>query len=130
MSLLTEPFNPRYLEALEQLRLIDDTFFDAHMDGEYRGNDDMGLLMHDFFCADLAKMHFPELAKRADFLKHNNKGVKSMCEIMQKLQDEGHTEERYSTAKRMLLFNEPIEKIVAYTSLSEECIKELAQQTH
>ena len=271
MSLLTEPFNPRYLEALEQFRLIDDTFFDAHMDGnieamqlllntffhrddiivqevvtqksannlygrsarfdviavdsdgkiynceiqraneganpkrarfnnslidsreinkgtkykdfpeiwvifitendifgtqlpmyhversiielnkpfedgahiiyvngEYRGDDDMGLLMHDFFCADPAKMHFPELAKRADFLKHNNKGVKAMCEIMQKLQDEGRaegraegrTEERYSTAKRMLLFNEPIEKIVAYTSLSEECIKELAQQTH
>jgi len=267
MSLLTEPFNPQYLEALEQFRLIDDTFFDAHMDGnieamqlllntffhrndiivkevvtqksahnlygrsarfdviavdsdgkiynceiqraneganpkrarfnnslidsreinkgtkykdfpeiwvifitekdifgahlpmyhiersiielnkpfddaahiiyvngEYRGDDDMGLLMHDFFCADPAKMHFPELAKRADFLKHNNKGVKAMCEIMQKLQDEGRaegrTEERYSTAKRMLLFNEPIEKIVAYTSLSEECIKELAQQTH
>ena len=271
MSLLTEPFNPRYLEALAQFRLIDDTFFDAHMDGnieamqlllntffhrndiivkevvtqksannlygrsarfdviavdsdgkiynceiqraneganpkrarfnnslidsreinkgtkykdfpeiwvifitendifgaqlpmyhversiielnkpfedgahiiyvngEYRGDDDIGLLMHDFFCADPAKMHFPELAKRADFLKHNNKGVKAMCEIMQKLQDEGRaegraegrTEERYSTAKRMLLFNEPIEKIVAYTSLSEECIKELAQQIH
>ena len=53
-----------------------------------------------------------------------------MCEIIQKLQDEGRTEERYSTAKRMLLFNEPIEKIVAYTNLSEECIKELAQQSH
>ena len=109
-----------------------------YVNGEYRGDDDMGLLMHDFFCADPAKMHFPELAKRADFLKHNNKGVKAMCEIMQKLQDEGRaegraegrTEERYSTAKRMLLFNEPIEKIVAYTSLSEECIKELAQQIH
>ena len=57
-----------------------------------------------------------------------------MCEIIQKLQDEGRAEgrakERYSTAKRMILFNEPIEKIVAYTNLSEECIKELAQQTH
>ena len=83
-------------------------------------------------------MHFSGLAKRADFLKHADKGVKAMCEIMQKLQDEGRaegraegrTEERYSTAKRMLLFNEPIEKIVAYTSLSEECIKELAKQPH
>ena len=33
MSLLTEPFNPQYLEALEQIRLIDATFFDEHMDG-------------------------------------------------------------------------------------------------
>ena len=77
-----------------------------------------------------AEMHFSELAKRVDFLKHDNKGEKAMCEIIQKLQDEGRTEERYSTAKRMLLFNEPIEKIVAYTNLSEECIKELAQQSH
>lgn len=273
MSLLTEPFNPRYLEALEQFRLIDDTFFDAHMDGnieamqlllntffhrddiivkevvtqksannlygrsarfdviavdsdskiynceiqraneganpkrarfnnslidsreinkgtkyqdfpeiwvifitendifgaqlpmyhverniielnkpfdaaahiiyvngEYRGDDDMGLLMHDFFCTDPAKMHFPELAKRADFLKHNNKGVKAMCEIMQKLQAEGHAaglaegrlegrlEERTSLALDMLRDKKPMEEIIKYSRLTPERIEELAQQ--
>ena len=273
MSLLTEPFNPRYLEALAQFRLIDDTFFDAHMDGnieamqlllntffhrddiivqevvtqksannlygrsarfdviavdsdskiynceiqraneganpkrarfnnslidsreinkgtkykdfpeiwvifitendifgaqlpmyhversvielnkpfedaahiiyvngEYRGDDDMGLLMHDFFCTDPAKMHFPELAKRADFLKHNNKGVKAMCEIMQKLQAEGHAaglaegrlegrlEERTSLALDMLRDKKPMDEIIKYSRLTPERIKELAQQ--
>jgi len=273
MSLLTEPFNPQYLEALEQFRLIDDTFFDAHMDGnieamqlllntffhrddiivkevvtqksannfygrsarfdviaadsngkiynceiqraneganpkrarfnnslidsreinkgtkykdfpeiwvifitendifgaqlpmyhversiielnkpfddaahiiyvngEYRGDDDMGLLMHDFFCADPAKMHFPELAKRADFLKHNNKGVKAMCEIMQKLQAEGHAaglaegrlegrlEERTSLALDMLRDKNPMDEIIKYSRLTPERIEELAQQ--
>ena len=273
MSLLTEPFNPRYLEALEQFRLIDDTFFDAHMDGnieamqlllntffhrddiivkevvtqksannlygrsarfdviavdsdnkiynceiqraneganpkrarfnnslidsreinkgtkykdfpeiwvifitendifgaqlpmyhvernvielnkpfddaahiiyvngEYRGDDDMGLLMHDFFCTDPSKMHFPELAKRADFLKHNNKGVKAMCEIMQKLQAEGHAaglaegrlegrlEERTSLALDMLRDKKPMEEIIKYSRLTPERIEELAQQ--
>ena len=273
MSLLTEPFNPRYLEALEQFRLIDDTFFDAHMDGnieamqlllntffhrddiivkevvtqksannlygrsarfdviavdsdskiynceiqranegaspkrarfnnslidsreinkgtkyqdfpeiwvifitendifgaqlpmyhvernvielnkpfedgahiiyvngEYRGDDDMGLLMHDFFCADPAKMHFPELAKRADFLKHNNKGVKAMCEIMQKLQAEGHAaglaegrlegrlEERTSLALDMLRDKKPMDEIIKYSRLTPERIEELAHQ--
>ena len=273
MSLLTEPFNPRYLEALEQFRLIDDTFFDAHMDGnieamqlllntffhrddiivkevvtqksahnlygrsarfdviavdsdgkiynceiqraneganpkrarfnnslidsreinkgtkykdfpeiwvifitendifgaqlpmyhversvielnkpfedaahiiyvngEYRGDDDMGLLMHDFFCTDPAKMHFPELAKRADFLKHNNKGVKAMCEIMQKLQAEGHAaglaegrlegrlEERTSLALDMLRDKKPMDEIIKYSRLTPERIEELAQQ--
>ena len=273
MSLLTEPFNPQYLEALEQFRLIDDTFFDAHMDGnieamqlllntffhrndiivkevvtqksannlygrsarfdviavdsdgkiynceiqraneganpkrarfnnslidsreinkgtkykdfpeiwvifitendifgaqlpmyhvernvielnkpfedgahiiyvngEYRGDDDMGLLMHDFFCADPAKMHFPELAKRADFLKHNNKGVKAMCEIMQKLQAEGHAaglaegrlegrlEERTSLALDMLRDKKPMDEIIKYSRLTPERIEELAHQ--
>ena len=273
MSLLTEPFNPQYLEALAQFRLIDDTFFDAHMDGnieamqlllntffhrddiivkevvtqksannlygrsarfdviavdsdgkiynceiqraneganpkrarfnnslidsreinkgtkykdfpeiwvifitendifgaqlpmyhvernvielnkpfedgahiiyvngEYRGDDDMGLLMHDFFCADPAKMHFPELAKRADFLKHNNKGVKAMCEIMQKLQAEGHAaglaegrlegrlEERTSLALDMLRDKKPMDEIIKYSRLTPERIEELAQQ--
>ena len=46
MSLLTEPFNPRYLEALAQFRLIDDTFFDAHMDGNIEA---MQLLLNTFF---------------------------------------------------------------------------------
>ena len=273
MSLLTEPFNPRYLEALAQFRLIDDTFFDAHMDGnieamqlllntffhrddiivqevvtqksannlygrsarfdviavdsdgkiynceiqraneganpkrarfnnslidsreinkgtkyqdfpeiwvifitendifgaqlpmyhversvielnkpfedaahiiyvngEYRGDDDMGLLMHDFFCDKTAKMHFPELAKRADFLKHNNKGVKAMCEIMQKLQAEGHAaglaegrlegrlEERTSLALDMLRDKKPIDEIIKYSRLTPERIEELAHQ--
>ena len=88
--------------------------------------------VNDIFGAQLPMYHVErnviELNKPLD------KGVKAMCEIMQRLQDEGRAEgraeERYSTAKRMLLFNEPIEKIVAYTSLSEDCIKELAQQTH
>ena len=273
MSLLTEPFNPKYLEVLEQFRLIDDTFFDAHMDGnieamqlllntffhrddilvkevvtqksannlygrsarfdviavdsygkiynceiqraneganpkrarfnnslidsreinkgtkykdfpdiwiifitendifgaqlpmyhversivelnqpfndathiiyvngEYRGDDAMGLLMHDFFCTDPAKMHFPELAKRADFLKHNNKGVKAMCEIMQKLQAEGHAaglaegrlegrlEERTSLALDMLRDKKPMEEIIKYSRLTPERVEELAQQ--
>ena len=78
----------------------------------------------------------------ADFLKHNNKGVKAMCEIMQKLQDEGRiagiiegriegrNEMATNTALKMLRFNEPVEKIISYTSLSEERIKELAQQIH
>lgn len=57
-----------------------------------------------------------------------------MCEIMQKLQDEGREEgrmeERTSTAIDMLRDNEPMEKIVKYSHLPEERIKELALQLH
>ena len=47
-----------------------------------------------------------EPAQRADFLKHENQGVKAMCELMQKL----------------------IDKIIKYSRLSPERIAELAKQ--
>lgn len=63
-----------------------------------------------------------------------------MCEIMEKLQEEGRAEGRAEgrqegslqrandVAMKMLRSNEPIEKIVEYTSLSNKQIQELAQQ--
>ena len=94
--------------------------------------------MQDFFCHDPAKMHYTELAERADFFKHKKEGVNTMCKIMQTLQDEGRAEGLAAgrnematdTAMKMLRFNEPIEKIVTYTNLSPERIAELAQQIH
>ena len=61
-----------------------------------------------------------------------------MCEIMQKIQDEGREEgriegrmeERTSMALDMLRDRKPIEEIVKYSRLSEERIKELALQLH
>ena len=117
---------------LELNQPFEDAAHIIYVNGEYNGPDALGLLMHDFFCSNPAEMHYPELAKCADFFKHDNEGVSTMCEIMQNLQEEGRAEgreeERTSTAKKMLQFNEPIEKIAAYTSLSEERIKELAKQ--
>ena len=125
---------------IELNKPFDDAAHIIYVNGEYRADDDMGLLMHDFFCADPAKMHFPELAKRADFLKHNNKGVKAMCEIMQKLQAEGHAaglaegrlegrlEERTSLALDMLRDKKPMDEIIKYSRLTPERIEELAQQ--
>ena len=100
--------------------------------------------MQDFFCHDPAKMHYTELAERADFFKHKKEGVSTMCKIMQILQEEGRAEGlavgraegltvgrnemATDTAMKMLRFNEPIEKIVTYTNLSPERIAELAQQ--
>ena len=126
--------------VIELNKPFEDAAHIIYVNGEYRGDDDMGLLMHDFFCADPAKMHFPELAKRADFLKHNNKGVKAMCEIMQKLQAEGHAaglaegrlegrlEERTSLALDMLRDKKPIAEIIKYSRLTPERIEELAHQ--
>ena len=117
-------------------KIFDDAAHTAYVNGAYRGADALGLLMQDFFCHDPAKMHYPELAERADFFKHKKEGVNTMCKIMQTLQDEGRAEGLATgrnematdTAMKMLRFNEPIEKIITYTNLSPERIAELAQQ--
>jgi hypothetical protein len=121
---------------------FDDAAHTAYVNGAYRGTDALGLLMQDFFCHDPAKMHYTELAERADFFKHKKEGVNTMCKIMQTLHDEGRAEGRVegraegqlematNTALDMLRDNEPIEKIIKYSRLSEERIKELALQLH
>ena len=111
---------------------FDDATHIAYANGAYRGSDALGLLMQDFFCSDPAKMHYPELARRVDYFKHENKGVKAMCEIMKQLQDESRAEifTQVTAAIGMLKDNKPIEEITKHTNLSEEELLKLAQQLH
>lgn len=125
---------------IETGKSFDDAAHIIYVNGEYKETDELGSLMHDFFCENTAEMHYPELAKCVDYFKHDNKGVSAMCEIMEKLQEEGRAEGRAEgrqegslqrandVAMKMLRSNEPIEKIVEYTSLSNQQIQELAQQ--
>ncbi len=107
-----------------------------YANGAYRAEDAIGFLMHDFFCADPAQMHYKELAKRTDFFKHEPKGVNAVCKIMQELMDEeridwrneGIDEANTRMAREMLRDNEPMDKIVKYSHLPQERIEELAQQ--
>ena len=98
--------------------------------GAYRGSDALGLLMQDFFCSDPAKMHYPELARRADYFKHENKGVKAMCEIMQQLQDESKAEVFTQVAIGMLKDNKPFDEITKYTHIPPEELEKLSHQIH
>ena len=145
VSLLNSSPPQRYLELLKQFRLIDDTFFEVCLDGS---DECMQLLLRIFFkrddiivkevvfYSDPAKMHYPELAKRVDFFKHDQKGVQVMCEIMEKFGNEllaegraeGLDEGRTQTALDMLRDNRPMEEIIKYSHLPESRIKELAVQ--
>ena len=96
--------------------------------------------MHDFFCSNPDEMHYPELAKRAQYFKCENKGVSTVCEIMENLvkdiQEEGRqegiaeglTQGRSQMAIDMLRDKKPIEEIVKYSRLTLEQVQELAQQ--
>ena len=69
-----------------------------YVNGEYRGDSDIGKLMHDFNCTDAADMKFKLLADRTRYLKENPKGVSEMCKVIEDMRKE----ERVEVALRML----------------------------
>ena len=89
-------------------------------------------LLRQLLCDNPAQMHYKVLAKRADFFKHETRGVNAVCEIMQELlkseREEWLNEERTSTAMEMLRDNEPMDKIIKYSRLSQQRIEELSKQ--
>ena len=59
-----------------------------YVNGQYRGNDPIGSVMHDFFCADPKDMNNQILANEVAKYKDTDKGVSSMCRIMEELTNE------------------------------------------
>lgn len=68
-----------------------------YVNGEYRGDSDIGRLMEDFNNTDPDTMHFKQMADKARYLKENPKGVETMCNLMEEMVNEGKAEliERY-----------------------------------
>ena len=109
-----------------------------YVNSTYQDDSALGKLMQDFHCSDPAKMHYKQLANRADFFKTKKEGVKTMCKIMEEIQDKGHkmgieegrSQMALDTAMDMLRDNKPIEEIVKYSHLPLERIQELAATLH
>ena len=76
-----EPFYP-----VERINLVTGKPFEdgehiLYVNGEYRGDSEIGKLMHDFNCADAKDMYFDLMAERTEYLKNNSEGVKKMSKI-------------------------------------------------
>ena len=92
------------------------------MNGEYRGDSDIGKLMHDFNCTDAADMNFKLLADRTRYLKENPKGVSEMCKVMEDMRKESLIE----VAKKLLSDGTlTLEKIAECVGLSLDEVKRL-----
>ena len=63
-----------------------------YVNGEYRGDSDIGKLMHDFNCADAADMNFELMAERTKYLKENPEGVSQMCKVIEEMRREEREE--------------------------------------
>lgn len=93
-----------------------------YVNGEYRGDSDIGKLMHDFNCTDAADMKLPLMAEQTRYLKENQKGVSGMCKILEEMVQE----ERREMALCMLEDGTlPLAKIAKITKLSLEELEKL-----
>jgi len=69
-------------------KLYGDRSMILYVNGAYRGDDDMGRLMHDFCCSDPDEMNYGIMADRARYYKESTEGVREMCKAMDDLRIE------------------------------------------
>ena len=59
-----------------------------YINGAYRGDDELGHLMHDFCCSNPDDMYNEDMADSSRYFKESEKGVSEMCTIMEDLRQE------------------------------------------
>ncbi len=119
----------RYVETDEGKELFGDGSHILYVNGKYRGNDEIGRLMHDFSCADPDEMNYETLAKRARYFKQDEEGVKAMCKMLEDMRNEAELEKAKKIAVCMIKAGKmPLEDIANYTELSLDMVEELERQ--
>ena len=73
-----------------------------YVNGKYRGNDEIGKLMHDFSCTNPDDMNYETLAKKARYFKQDEKGIAAMCKIMEDMRNEAALNNARETAERLI----------------------------
>lgn len=97
-----------------------------YVNGEYRGDSDLGKLMHDFNCTRADDMNFELMAERTRYLKENPEGVSKMCKIMEDMRNETLKESAVNTAKRMIAAGKYVlEEIANISGLTLDEVKKL-----
>lgn len=124
-----QPIYPveRYVTIGKSKVLFGDGSHILYVNGQYRGNDEIGKLMHDFSCTDPKDMNYEALAKRARYFKNNEKGVTAMSKILEEMRNEAAKEAELKiakeTAERMIkkgkMTLEEIAECVPILSLNE-----------
>ena len=120
-----QPIYPveRYVTIGENKVLFGDGSHILYVNGKYRGDDEIGKLMHDFSCTDPDDMNYKELAKIAKYYKRDEKGVAAMCKIMEDMRNEAALNNAIETAERLIkkgkMTLEEIDECVPLLSMDE-----------
>ncbi len=112
-----------------------------YVNGAYRGESELGRLMHDFNCTNADEMYFSLMAERTRYLKETQKGVSEMSKIFEDIRREereagrlegelvGLNKRSMQIALRMLASGTiSVEEISNITELSLDEIKELKKK--
>ena len=131
-----QPIYPveRYVTIGENKVLFGDGSHILYVNGRYRGNDEVGKLMHDFSCTNPDDMNYEALAKKARYFKQDEKGVAAMCKILEDMRNEAAQEAEQNRAKKtavhlIKLGKMTLEEIAEATELSLDVVKELENQS-
>ena len=117
---------------------FDDACNIMYVNGDYRGDNPLGKLMHDFSTPNADEMYYKELAQRVRFHKQDEKGVQMASQIVEEYGDiraaealkigiqQGELKNAIKTAKKLLRLGKlPIEDIATCCSLPVEQVLEL-----
>ena len=94
-----------------------------YVNGEYRGDSDIGRLMHDFNCTSAEEMNFDLMAERTRYLKENPKGLGSMCKAMEELRAESRKEMAVEMAQSLYEQGVSIEQIAKASKVDVDTVK-------
>ncbi len=124
----------RYVTIGEEKVLFDDGSHILYVNGKYRGDDEIGKLMHDFSCTEPDDMNFEPLAKKARYFKKYEEGVAAMCKMMEDMRNEAAHEAAKDKVKEkaiLMLQNgkiSPDEIKIFFSELSDEEIEEVKKE--
>ena len=127
-----QPIYPveRYITIGENKVLFGDGSHILYVNGKYRGNDEIGKLMHDFSCTNPEDMNYELLAAKARYFKQDEKGVATMCKIMEDMRNEAVQNKAKKTAIHLIKLGKmSLEEIAEATELSLDTVKELENQS-
>lgn len=89
---LGEPIYP-----IERINMVTNELFNdgehiLYVNGSYRGEDEIGKLMHDFSCTDPSEMNNKDLADITRYYKETQEGVEIMCKAMEEMRNKKEQE--------------------------------------
>ena len=95
------------------------------MNGSYHGNDDIGRLVHDFWCKDPKDIYDSTLKERVMFQKNDKEAVTKMCRGVEELCDKSKLEGKEEVAVNLLKKGLAVSEVAEVTEISPDRIEEL-----
>ncbi len=112
---------------------FDDDCNIMYVNGEYKGDDPLGRLMHDFSTANADEMYYEELATRMRFFKQDERGVDMVSRIVEEYGDlraaEALKQQTINTVKNFFANGVTIEIIAKSLHMTVEQVQEIVQET-